>query len=48
MTRDDANRALSLLAAGEYRKVDTGHVVHLAAPKTYLAMAGNFFRRLTE
>jgi deazaflavin-dependent oxidoreductase (nitroreductase family) len=42
MTREDAERAMSLLARGSYRKVDAGHVIHLEAPQTFVELVEGF------
>jgi pimeloyl-ACP methyl ester carboxylesterase len=43
MTREDADQAVSLLAHGHYRKVDTTHVVHLSHPGLYIDLLEEFF-----
>jgi pimeloyl-ACP methyl ester carboxylesterase len=43
MTQEDADRAMSLLPNGTYRRVDATHVVHLAAPELYVDLLQNFF-----
>jgi pimeloyl-ACP methyl ester carboxylesterase len=43
MTQEDADKAMSLLPHGRYRKVDATHVVHLAAPELYVHMLEDFF-----
>jgi hypothetical protein len=36
MRQEDADRAMSLLPDGTYRRVDATHVVHLAVPELYV------------
>ena len=43
MTQEDADRAISLLVNGSYRKVDATHVVHLANPGLYIDLVDDFF-----
>jgi pimeloyl-ACP methyl ester carboxylesterase len=43
MTQDDADKAVSLLADGTYRKVDATHVVHLAKPDLFVDVLHDFF-----
>jgi pimeloyl-ACP methyl ester carboxylesterase len=38
MTQDDADRAMTLLPHGTYRRVDATHVVHLAAPDLFVRL----------
>jgi pimeloyl-ACP methyl ester carboxylesterase len=48
MTQEDADRAVSLLAIGRYRKVDATHVVHLSDPDLYLGLVHEFFLQPQE
>ncbi len=43
MTREDADRAMSLLPGGTYRKVDASHVVHLDEPEQFTQIVEDFF-----
>ena len=43
MTQEDADKAVSLLPNGTYRKVDATHVVHLSKPDLYIDYLHNFF-----
>lgn len=43
MTQEDADKAMSLLSDGEYRKVDATHVIHLADPELYVRLLEDFF-----
>ncbi len=43
MTQEDADKAISRLADGSYRKVDATHVVHLADPGLYVDLVDDFF-----
>lgn len=43
MTQQDAERAMSLLPHGTYRKLDATHVVHLADPTLYVRLLEDFF-----
>jgi len=43
MTQEDADKAVSLLANGTYRKVDAAHVVHLSKPDIYIDVLHDFF-----
>ena len=43
MTQQDADKAVSLLADGTYRKVDATHVVHLDKPDLYIDVLHDFF-----
>jgi pimeloyl-ACP methyl ester carboxylesterase len=43
MTQQDADRAVSLLPHGSYRKLDATHVVHLADPTLYVRLLEGFF-----
>lgn len=43
MSQEDADKAVSLLANGTYRKVDATHVVHLADPSLYTGLLEGFF-----
>ena len=44
MRQEDADRAMSLLPHGTYRRVDATHVVHLAAPDLYVQILEEAFR----
>ena len=43
MTQQDADKAVSLLANGTYRKVNATHVVHLDKPDLYIDVLHDFF-----
>jgi pimeloyl-ACP methyl ester carboxylesterase len=43
MTQEDADKAVSLLANGLYRKVDATHVVHLDKPDLFVDVLRDFF-----
>lgn len=43
MDQADADRAMKLLRHGKYVKVDATHVVHLAAPQTFIGALNSFF-----
>ena len=43
MTQEDADKAVSLLANGTYRKVDATHVVHLDKPELFIDVLRDFF-----
>ena len=45
MTQEDADKAVSLLANGTYRKVDATHVVHLDKPDLFIDVLHEFFLR---
>ncbi|GIF23175.1 hypothetical protein BJ973_000469 [Actinoplanes tereljensis] len=44
MSQEDADRAMSLLAHGTYRKVDAGHVINLDKPQEFITALEGFFR----
>ncbi|RZK38122.1 MAG: alpha/beta hydrolase [Pedobacter sp.] len=43
MTKEDADRAVSLIPHGEYRKIDANHVVHLNKPAQFIQIINRFF-----
>lgn len=43
IAQEDADKAVSLLADGTYRKVDATHVVHLSKPDLYIDCLHDFF-----
>ena len=43
MTQEDADKAVSLLTDGTYRKIDATHVVHLDQPDLYIDVLHDFF-----
>jgi hypothetical protein len=43
MTQEDADKAMSLLANGTYRRVDATHVVHLDKPDLFVDVLSDFF-----
>ena len=43
MTQQDADKAVSLLTDGTYRKIDATHVVHLDKPDLYIDVLHDFF-----
>ncbi|HEY0261189.1 MAG TPA: alpha/beta hydrolase [Lacisediminihabitans sp.] len=43
MSQEDADRAMSLLPDGSYRRVEATHVVHLAEPELYTDLLEEFF-----
>jgi pimeloyl-ACP methyl ester carboxylesterase len=43
MTQEDADKAVSLLANGTYRKIDATHVVHLDKPDLFVDVLRDFF-----
>jgi pimeloyl-ACP methyl ester carboxylesterase len=43
MTQEDADKAVSLLANCQYRKVDATHVVHLDDPDLFIELLHDFF-----
>jgi pimeloyl-ACP methyl ester carboxylesterase len=43
MTQEDADKAVSLLADGTYRRVDATHVVHLDKPALFVDVLREFF-----
>ncbi|GGL79652.1 hydrolase [Microlunatus endophyticus] len=43
MSRDDADRALSLLPLHSYSKIDATHVIHLAEPQRFTDILEGFF-----
>lgn len=45
MTQEEADKAVSLLANGHYRRVDATHVVHLDDPDLYVDYLRDFFLR---
>lgn len=47
MTQEKADKAASLLADGQYRKVDATQVVHLDQPALYVDQLQEFFLRTT-
>lgn len=42
MSHDDADRAMSLLHHGTYRKVDSSHVIHLEHPDEFVSLLDGF------
>jgi pimeloyl-ACP methyl ester carboxylesterase len=45
MSKDDAERALSLLAHGTYERVDATHVVHLDKPDVFVRLVTSFYQK---
>lgn len=45
MSRQDAERALSLLTHGTYERVDASHVVHLDKPDTFIRLVETFYQK---
>lgn len=43
MSQEEADRAMSLLRAGTYRKVEAAHVVHLDKPDEFTGILRDFF-----
>ncbi|MFY1637667.1 alpha/beta fold hydrolase [Solwaraspora sp. WMMB335] len=43
MSQEDADRAVSLLRTGSYRKIDATHVIHLAQPEFFARTLEEFF-----
>lgn len=43
MSQDEADRAMSLLQHGTYRRVDSTHVIHLAEPEQFTSILEGYF-----